>query len=207
MRRSTEHKAGRRPRRRAVALACGMALVVPTGLVVAGCGGSDSGSGGVAQAAATSSDTSTTSTTGTGGTSTSADNNDAQLAFAKCMRDNGVPNFPDPVADSDGNLQFDRSGLQGIDQTTIQKGLDACQDLLPAGSQPGGGNQQEFQDNVLAFTRCLRDNGITVDDPQFDSGNGIPESLQNLDQNDPKVAAAAEACQSELGSLAPGGGG
>jgi hypothetical protein len=36
----------------------------------------------------------------------------AMLAFAQCMRDNGVPSFPDPVARPDGSFGFERP--QGV---------------------------------------------------------------------------------------------
>ena len=62
-----------------------------------------------------------------------------------------------------------------------------------------------FQDALLAFTACIRDHGIDVDDPQFDAngqpiidGGGGGGGLLGVDLDDPEVAAAQEACQGEL---------
>ncbi|PZF80330.1 hypothetical protein [Jiangella anatolica] len=53
---------------------------------------------------------------------------DQYQAFAECMRDNGLPEFPDPQPGGQG--LFD-----GIDRTNpgFQAALEACQDVLPAG--------------------------------------------------------------------------
>ncbi|WP_162606014.1 hypothetical protein [Jiangella aurantiaca] len=49
-------------------------------------------------------------------------------AFAECMRDNGLPEFPDPQPGGEGLFE-------GIDRTSpaFQGALEACQDVLPAG--------------------------------------------------------------------------
>ena len=49
-------------------------------------------------------------------------------AFAQCMRDNGLPEFPDPQPGGQGLFE-------GIDRTApgFQAALEACQDVLPAG--------------------------------------------------------------------------
>jgi hypothetical protein len=44
--------------------------------------------------------------------SAASDTEQAALDFAQCMRDNGVPTFPDPVAKPDGSFGFDRP--QGV---------------------------------------------------------------------------------------------
>jgi hypothetical protein len=69
-------------------------------------------------------------------TASSLDPKEALLAFAQCMRDNGVPDFPDPVNDGI-NL-----GGTGIDPNTpefkdVQK---VCEPLLPQPSSDTGGD-------------------------------------------------------------------
>jgi hypothetical protein len=51
------------------------------------------------------------------------------LAFAQCMRDNGVPNFPDPDVNG-GRVQI-RPG-QGVDPNSpqFQQAQQACQEIL-----------------------------------------------------------------------------
>jgi len=55
------------------------------------------------------------------------------LAFAQCMRDNGVPDFPDP--DSEG--RFRGVGHERQDDPKFQAAFEACQEKLP-----GGGHQR-----------------------------------------------------------------
>ena len=49
------------------------------------------------------------------------------LAFARCMRENGVPNFPDPV---DGFV-FDNARDIGADPAAFDAAWKACESLLP----------------------------------------------------------------------------
>ena len=66
--------------------------------------------------------------------------------LAKCMRENGVPNFPDPAAD--GGLAIDGSKLgTGPGDPTFDKAEAACSKYMPPGAKRGtmkngGGGQQ-----------------------------------------------------------------
>ncbi len=116
---------------------------------------------------------------------------EALLAFAQCMRDNGVENFQDPIVDADGSVGFgfgrggggqDGGPFGGVDQEIVQGAFQACSDNLEGlAFGPGGGDfdQGEFQDTFIEFTACLRENGLEVDDPE--------------------VQAALEACQDIFG--------
>jgi Pectinacetylesterase len=53
--------------------------------------------------------------------------NEALLVFAKCMRDNGVPNFPDPV---DDGINLDGTGLDP-NMPEFQAAEKACESVLP----------------------------------------------------------------------------
>jgi hypothetical protein len=54
------------------------------------------------------------------------------LAFARCMRSHGVPNFPDPKV-SGNNLQLGGPGRQGFDPNSpqFQAAQSACKSSLP----------------------------------------------------------------------------
>jgi hypothetical protein len=61
------------------------------------------------------------------------------LAFSQCMRDNGVPEFPDPAPGSggrfvmpDGQLPFNPYSL------TFQTAVQACQSHIEGGMMFGG---------------------------------------------------------------------
>jgi hypothetical protein len=57
------------------------------------------------------------------------------LKFAACMRENGVPNFPDPQAQGGGLIVG-----EGVDPDSpqFQSAMAACRKLLPGGVSAGG---------------------------------------------------------------------
>ena len=128
------------------------------------------------------------------------------LAFAECMRDNGVEDFPDPTLDADGSVDFGvgpGAGGGGFDAQAdgVQEAFTACQSELEGASfLPGDGDLTEIEDDLLEFAECLRDEGLDVDDPDLDSfgpggdGNATPFG-DGFDPQDPANAEAIEACQ------------
>jgi hypothetical protein len=71
--------------------------------------------------------------TATPSTSSTAGNGDAQK-YAQCIRDNGVPDFPDP----DANGNFSGGLIEGLDRADLQKAMEACQALAPQRLQNAG---------------------------------------------------------------------
>jgi hypothetical protein len=62
--------------------------------------------------------------------------------MAKCMRENGVPNFPDP--DANGQLKIDGNKLgAGPGDSTFEKADKICSKYRPAG--PGGSSQTHVE--------------------------------------------------------------
>jgi hypothetical protein len=104
----------------------------------------------------------------------------ALLAFAKCMRSNGVPNFPDPSA-SGGFVVG-----AGLDRSSplFKAAQSRCHKLLPGGGPPGPGMTTNPAPQTLAkfldIARCMRRNGIydfpdprtSVPSNPFGSGGG-----------------------------------
>lgn len=97
---------------------------------------------------------------------------DQALAFAQCMRDNGV-DFPDPTVDADGNPSFagafDRSQSGGFNpgDTSFRTAMTACADLaqgLQIGGGAGGFDQTAMTEALYTYTQCLRDQGLDVGD-------------------------------------------
>ena len=139
------------------------------------------------------------------------------LAFAQCMRDNGV-DFPDPVVEADGTVTFGfRPGSAGGGPAVLREigrdpdlpaAREACQGLVEGvafGSGPGGFDRIEIQDALLEFARCMRDHGVDIGDPDLrafgpggsdDDQPGGPFGVIDLD--DPDWAAAFEVCQQRL---------
>ncbi len=127
--------------------------------------------------------------------------NDGGLAFASCMRDNGI-DVPDP--DPDGG--FDQRGQADIDfdDPQFRNALDECRDLLP-GDNPLTRNFNSAQQNaILKLVGCLRKNGVDVPDPQFDSnGQLVIDDPGAINPGDPKVRKALQECRSEIASVVP----
>ncbi len=156
----------RSPRSIAVASACA--------LLLAACGGSDDGAAQVATL-------STGDVAAATDTTVAVDTQEALLAYAQCMRDNGV-DMQDPTVDADGNVQGGFGPESGIDPRSdeFQTAQEACGDLMEGvslGGGPGGGrfDQTAIQDGLDEFTECLRDEGLDVDDVSLpEPGDGPP---------------------------------
>ena len=142
------------------------------------------------------------------------------LEFAACMRENGLVDFEDPSVDADGSVQAERMfagpGVQ-LNSEEFRRAFSACSRHIEGATfgQAGGGfDLTETQDTLLDFARCLRSEGIEVDDPELSnlvtgSGEDVPRRLfgEAFDVTDPAVQDAVEACIGELGGLAGAGAG
>ncbi|HEY6275580.1 MAG TPA: hypothetical protein VIX86_04540 [Streptosporangiaceae bacterium] len=133
------------------------------------------------------------------------------LAFAKCMRAHGVPNFPDP----DSNGQFSGNGIDR-NSPQVQSAGNACRSLLP-GQNPAAQVAQAGT-TALRFSRCMRAHGVpNFPDPSVQSnGGGVTVTIRmkagagGIDPHSPQFKAAQQACSSILpkpGSHHSGSGG
>ena len=98
-------------------------------------------------------------TTG-GGSDAGAAAHEQGLRFARCMRDNGVSEFPDP--DASGVLTIDgiaNGSSLDTNSPAFERALGACNDLQPPGFT-GNKRSTEQQTAALKFAQCMRDNGI-----------------------------------------------
>jgi hypothetical protein len=193
----------RRPFRRARPLLGIVALLALAAILLAGCG--DSGGSGVARA----DDAGADSTATTGGASTTAASSDpeqAQLDFARCMREQGL-DFPDPQPDANGNLRFQIPAGGAGGREAFRAAGEKCQKYLQAA---GGGlpdpDDPEFQDAQLEFARCMRGEGLDFPDPTPGQGPGQGAAIR-IDQDDPAVQAAFDKCAPAIqGTFGRGGG-
>jgi hypothetical protein len=117
------------------------------------------------------------------------------VAFARCMRSNGVPNWPDPSSSG----MFDKSKLTsqqlGASTSRVQAAQRACNHLLPnGGSGPNAAQLQQEKAQGLSFSRCVRAHGVP-NFPDPDSTGRIPDPASvGIDQGAPKFEAANQAC-------------
>lgn len=161
-----------------------------------------------------------------------ATDEEAILAFGECMRENGVPDFEDPVVNADGSIEFGGFGGGGgqggdgdFDPGTVRGAFQTCGDLLGGlAFGPGNGDFDvtEIEDTLVEFAACMRSEGIPFDDPDlsnFGPGGGDDDGDGpgggpfggNFDFDDPEFQAAFETCQEAVGfgfgrGAGPGGG-
>jgi hypothetical protein len=181
----------RRPRQaspRRVRTAAAIAATAALALLTAACSGSlsSTGSGGSPGAA--------------GAASSPPAGVSPALAFARCVRANGVPDYPDP----------DRGGSEPASAKQIAASNPqfpaaqvACVHLLPNGGQPTSGQALADQRNAVRFAGCMRSHGVpNWPDPISDGGrvqfDVFGGSVPGLDPNSPQVMAAVQQCQSLL---------
>jgi hypothetical protein len=166
------------------------AIIATAGLsLLAAACGSSSGSQ-VAQLGSTA----TQSTSSPALSARSAHQNDA-IAFAHCMRSQGVPNWPDP--NSSG--AFDKSKLTpqqlGAGTARVQAAQSACNHLLPnGGSGPNAARVRQMRALGLRYAQCVRRHGVpNLPDPGSDGRIPDPATV-GINQGSPKFKAANQAC-------------
>ena len=138
-------------------------------------------------------------TTGTGDTTDSAtdttvitDPNEAALQFAKCMREHGI-DMPDPTVSEGGGMVVQI----GTDEAPGESGTGPSREDFEAANKdcehfmedatagfdpPSEEDQKKMQEEALAFSKCMRDHGIDMPDPQFsEDGGGFNVSIGSPD--------------------------
>jgi hypothetical protein len=150
--------------------------VAAVSLLTAGCGGSSS----------------TTPATAAAATQSGA------LAYARCMRSNGIPTFPDPTSSGAGpNKTAIVSALQAVSSSQAQAAQTAC--VHVNGGSPGTGQSvaqgPAHTAAMLAFARCMRSRGFP-DFPDPTHGQLSPEMVTaaGIDLHQPAVLRAGLAC-------------
>lgn len=138
-----------------------------------------------------------------GNEGTAADNNpvptpvdeaDAALVYAQCVRDNGYPEFPDPIPGQGIMLRRDQG--MSFNDPRMLAAMEACQDLRPAGMAGGGaGDPEETMEMMLEFAQCMRDNGVSgFPDPQPGSGRMTIGPEAGINPFSPTFQAAVQTC-------------
>lgn len=163
---------------RRLAGVAGMVVLVALALSAAACGGAPStaGSNGTSKNA---------SSTGRPATS-------AELAFAHCMRSNGVRSFPDPS--SSGGFPKSTLARLAAHDSDFEAATRTCAHLLPGGRS--GANAAELQHvraEGVQFARCMRRHGVDLPDPA--STGRIPDpATVGVDQGSPQFETANQSC-------------
>jgi len=113
---------------------------------------------------------------------------DQGVAFAECMRENGLPDFKDP--------ERGKGMGDGLDTNSeaFKKALDACKALMPTGPANGGdgGPQAWSNEDKLRYAQCMRANGVP-NFPDPDANGGFRLEM-GTDPTTPQFKAAETAC-------------
>lgn len=146
-------------------------------LVVAGCGASQP------------------STPSGGSLNAGASPNSQALGFARCMRSQGVPNWPDP----ENNGTFDKTKLTlrqlRASSSQVHAAAQACQHQFPSfGSGMTPAQFQQMKAQALRFSRCIRAHGVpNYPDPGSDGREPDPATVA-INDHTPTFPAALRAC-------------
>jgi hypothetical protein len=167
-----------------------MGLLLGLLLALVACSGGGGKPGGVASLG----DGKATSTTSAGG---SQDERQADLAYARCMRQHGV-NMPDPKVDAGGRTEWQLPSGMRKDDPKLKAAQQACRQYRADGGQAQRPSQQQ-QQQMLAFARCMRQHGINLPDPQITADGITQQPPTGMSRNDPRLRAAEQACRQQGG--------
>ena len=172
----------RSPRLRRARAAAVMTVIAAAPLLAVACSGSPSstGSGGSPNA---------------GGSANSL----VPVAYSRCMRSHGIPNFPDP--NSSGQIPKEEILQLGVSTSVLQTAQGACQRLWPYQAPTQAQQRQQLTDD-LKFAQCMRSHGVPkFPDPTNSDGRAvfvISVSRDGFDPHSPQILAKAHECQHVL---------
>jgi hypothetical protein len=166
-------------------------VLLALALAAAACGGGGEG-GGVASLDGGKA-TTTTSPGGGGG-----DRRQRALAYARCLRQHGI-DMPDPKFDAQGRMAMQLPAGVGPDDPKFKAADQACKQYAPSGEPEQVDPQTQRQ--MVAYARCMRQQGINIADPKPGEGIGV-DGEAGVNPNSPKFKAADQACR----QYAPQGG-
>jgi hypothetical protein len=133
----------------------------------------------------------------------SEDPEEAMLAFARCMREQGA-DVPDP---QDGRFRFRPRGdgtPSEAERRDFQEAEAKCRPLLRNLRPPQLSEEDRaaLQDALLAFARCMRERGVDMPDPDFSGGGGAFRiGPGGVDPTDPDFREAQRECRRHLQPL------
>lgn len=140
---------------------------------------------------------------------------EALLAYAQCMRDNGIA-MDDPQAGTTGGRGFFRVGSDtglDIEGDEFQAAQMACAPILEAARpELDPAAQAERMDEMLLLAQCMRDHGIedypdpfVGPDGRLERTGGRAFAESGLDPGSEAFQLARETCAAELGvEVGPG---
>lgn len=157
-------------------------------------------SAGTTSTAGTSATSSTSTSSGTSSTAVGSTTYQKSVAYAACMRQHGVPNFPDPLPNGGFEISTDvTGGSNGQVSPQYAAAVNACSSLLPSGSPSAQQQQQKVLSQLLKVSACMRTHGFpTFPDPTV-SNEGVYLHIVGFDRSSPQFQSAWQTCQTQVG--------
>lgn len=127
------------------------------------------------------------------------------VKFSACMREHGVPEFPDP--DRSGELTIDAIANDTsieIDGPAWNTAIGACRALQPSGFT-GTARTDEQQNGALAFAKCMREHGVE-DFPDPVNGQPLVDTRRIPSSNAEGGMAILDAAMEQCGTAAEAAG-
>jgi hypothetical protein len=118
------------------------------------------------------------------------------IAYARCIRAHGVPNYPDPTITHQGNGVGISQGVsaQVAQSPAFNSATHACAKLQPGGAQGQGAQPVSAaqQAQLVTFAACVRRHGVpNMPDPSSSGAFNLP---QQVNQNTPAFSTAVKKC-------------
>ncbi len=125
----------------------------------------------------------------------------AAFKYTSCMRNHGLPSFPDPtMTDHNGQQVAYLTAAIPVDPSPAFKSAqNACRGILPTPSNNSPtqlAQQQAREQHILAFAKCVRSHGIPDFPDPTSQGQLTPEMLNaaGIDLHAIAALTAAKAC-------------
>ena len=151
---------------------------------------------------------------GSGSTPGTTQFRDESVTFSRCMRADGVPNFPDPPGNGGFGLKdLAQRGSNGqtmsingvsVNAPAFRAAMAKCQKYIPEPPVVSASELANVRAQAVQFGRCMRSHGITnFPDPRIQTGvggHGIAiDNGPGINPNSPAFEAARQTCQSKTG--------
>jgi len=133
---------------------------------------------------------------------TTSSQTDGLHLAGQCIRQHGIPNFPDPAIATSGPARgkviLDKQALIAVPVSVVDQVMEACRTALDQAGISGGPNSgvspQGIQ-HLLAFARCVRNHGISnFPDPNSQGSFNLAGTGINSHRLSPAELAAARTC-------------
>lgn len=125
--------------------------------------------------------------------------NSQAVAFSRCLRAHGIPDFPDPT--SRGEVPKVTPQQVGVSESRFRAAQTACASLR----QPAQAQQPQIMAGMVNFARCMRAHGIpNWPDPSTDRTGQPVFDISGINPDSPRVSNTADACAHLLVKSATG---